>query len=385
MKQIDLNPVHETFPLLRFACDEAGERNYRSRHHWYEFLNFRDQTIGVQERLSPLRYASANELWYQFLDEFQGDYGFVALHQDGSPVRSAELFIDPMDKFSSVLENWRGEWLREIAEFVPPQYYEKFTEDDGGVSFTSNPWELLYYSKPRPNDQDLDRYRRWLARRDWFLTNLAMLLRVYRNRFNTASISQWFDDHLIVKDGFQRSSSLDGLLARQLYWEGRDIPVYCNWNWKSVGALLFKVLRKQYSGGKTIYENIFDVYRGRFIVGNQGDFQSVVHFITEFFPQMSLCDDKTNLFSAEKWRAVYFKGWIYGIKFELQVQLFDDYVDANYGHGEVNHGYYKAKQFFNLIPIMLPPEMLERFFKINWSEFCKEYIGFNKKRFEIEE
>ncbi|HOX97303.1 MAG TPA: hypothetical protein PL066_03065 [bacterium] len=383
MKQLDLSAVHETFPLLRFACDEAGERNYKNLRHWHEFLYFRDQQIGVSQRLSSLCYVSANEPWYQFLDELQGDYGFVAHHRDGSPVLSAELFIDPMDKFSSALESWRTEWLRSIEKFVPPEYQEKITEDDGAVSFTEDPWELFHYSKPRSGDLEMDRYRRWLARRDWFLTNLAMLLRVYRKQFNTAGISQWFDEYLTVNGSFHENASLGGLLTRQLHWEGRNIPIYCNWSKKSLGSLLFKVLRKQYGDDKTLWGNIFDIVRGRFVVANQADLEAVVRFIKEYFPNMPLTVLRDNPSSSSDWKALYFKGWTHGIKFELQVQLINDYLAASRGHSEVSHPAYEMRKMLSLMEIMLPPPMLERFFGISWEKFCAEYVLYNKERFRI--
>lgn len=49
MKQLDLSAVHETFSLLRFACDEAGEQNYNNNWLWKVFLRFRDDLVGVKE------------------------------------------------------------------------------------------------------------------------------------------------------------------------------------------------------------------------------------------------------------------------------------------------------------------------------------------------
>lgn len=383
MKQIDLNPVYETFPLLRFACDEAGERNFSNNWLWSLFLNFRDVDVGVQQPLLPYQYGSANLAWLEFLDGLQDLYGHARTFDSGYPLESAVLFPDPVSNFRAALV-WREEWRAAVDEYVPRKYQSFINDQEGVVSVVEDPWKLLHLSKPDPIDNQMWQYRRWLARRDWFLTNIAMLLQAYSSQFEFYDFVIWLDRQLMINGCFHTDAFLE-MPVRQLQWENRTIGVYCDWNRKSLGSLLFKVLRKQYDGGETLYENIFDIMRGRFVVSSPEDFQAVNQFIEKFFPEMNLRRDKENFISSDQWRAAYYKGRTHKIKFELQVQLFEDYLDANYGHGEVNHSYYKAKQFFNLIPIMLPPEMLERFFKINWCDFCKEYISFNKKRFEIEE
>lgn len=383
MKQIDLSLVHETFPLLRFACDEAGERNFSNNWSWDLFLRFRDNLVGVKEPLPNFQYGNANLAWFDFLDSLQDLYGPARTLDSGLMWGSNNLFPDPIASFRAALV-WREEWRAAVDEYVPQRYQSFINDQEGVLSVVEDPWKLLHLSKPDPIDNQMWQYRRWLARRDWFLTNMAMLLQAYSSQFEFYDFVIWLDRQLMINGCFHTDAFL-GLPVRQLFWEDRKVPVYCDWNRKSLGSLLFKVLRKQYDGGETIYENIYDLLRGRFVVGSSDDFQTVNHFIEKSFPDMALRREKENLISSERWKASYYKGRTHKIKFELQVQLFDDYVDANYGHGEVNHSYYKAKQFFNLIPIMLPPEMLERFFKINWADFCQDYISFNKKRFEIEE
>jgi len=383
MKQIDLNAVYETFPLLRFACDEAGEQNFGNNWQWKSFLRFRDELVGVKEPIPVYNYSNANLAWHDFLDEVQVVYGSPRNLDSGLPWGSYKLFPDPIVSFRHLMNAWRNEWRGAINEFVPPHYRAYINDQENVVSSVGDVWRMLHLSKPDGIDDEMWQYRRWLARRDWFLTNLAMLLDAYSNQFDFYDFNIAIDRQLVIDQCFHIDHSFE-LPVRQLSWNGRKIVVYCDWSPKSIGSLLFKVLRKQYDGGRTLYELIFDIMRGRFVVANVEDRELVCRFIEHFCgPGMNRDVSNDNLISSEKWRATYYKGWTHNIKLELQVQLFDDYVDANYGHGEVNHGYYKAKQFFNLIPIMLPPEMMERFFKINWAEFCQEYISFNKKRFEI--
>ncbi|HPL93453.1 MAG TPA: hypothetical protein PLB38_04180 [bacterium] len=384
MKQIDLGPVHETFPLLRFAFDEAGERNFSNNLLWKSFLRFRDELVGVKEPVPLYNYSNVNLTWHDFLDEMQVVYGSPRNLDSGLPWGSYKLFPNPIDSFRHLLNAWRIEWRGAINEFVPPHYRAYINDQENVVSSVEDVWRMLHLSKPDGIDDEMWQYRRWLARRDWFLTNLAMLLDAYSSQFEFYDFVIGLDQRLVIDRCFHIDPAFE-LPVRQLAWDGRKVAVYCDWSRKSIGSLLFKVLRKQYDGGKTLYELIFDIMRGRFVVGNAEDQELVCRFIEYYFPGMHRVMENDNPISSDKWRATYYKGWTHNIKLELQVQLFDDYVDANFDHSAVNHGYYKSQQMFWLIPIMLPPEMLERFFKINWCDFCREYISFNKKRFEIVE
>lgn len=236
--------VYPAFPLMRSVIDSAGEERLSlDNEMWRLFLEFRHEALPngrAPNHNDATSLTAYSLLWFEKMQHY---YGSV----DGglSGAFSNLLWGSYVNSFKSVLAEWRTEWLELLDKFIPPNYRQYFDDKDGVVSATEDPFKLLFISKPESYDNKIWRYRRWWARRDWFLGNLGLLLNVYRNTFDFYDIAIKLDNYLRLDGETFMDTELAekyNLPARKLQWQGRSIPVYCDWNKKSLFSLLQKVL-----------------------------------------------------------------------------------------------------------------------------------------------
>lgn len=267
--------------------------------------------------------------------------------------------------FKSSLQMIRNEWLSNIEAFIPEKYREFFDDQEGWVSAIEDPYELLWFTLPNNKmDDDLWRYRRWLARRDWFLANLGIIVAHYRDSLRYFDIAANFDKFLKpARGGFQLYPLSNGksLPLRELSWAGQTIQLHTSWNKKGMPSLLFKILRKDYSyNGSSIFTEIYDVLRARFVI-KENDLSFIQSFIKKQYPGLEL-KQRLNDNTFSDFRVLSYSGVILKQKFELHVQTFHDYQRAQHEIGEIHHLVYKAKQFYRLLNLMLPPGLISYYF-----------------------
>jgi hypothetical protein len=268
--------------------------------------------------------------------------------------------------FKSSLQMIRNEWLLGIETFVPAKYRAFLDDKEGWVSAVEDPFELLWLSLPNHHmDDNLWQYRRWLARRDWFMGNLGTIVSHYRGSLRYFDIGEDFDKYFKPpKKGFELFPLEENkkLPMRELCFGNKTAPIYIHtdWNKKGMPSLLFKILRKDYSyNGGSIFTDVYDVLRALFVVEEKYlDF--LLEFISIKYPDLKRKDRKNSNTSLD-FNVISLSGMILGQKFELHVQLLRDYKRAQ-EVGETNHFFYKAKQFYQLLNLMLPVELIQRQF-----------------------
>jgi len=278
-----------------------------------------------------------------------------------------DLSPDLMEySFKSSLQMIRNEWLSNIETFIPEKYREFFDDQEGWVSAIEDPYELLWFTLPNHHmDDDLWRYRRWLARRDWFLANLGIIVAHYRDSLHYFDIAADFDKYLKpARDGFKLYELSNGkrLPLRELTWREKTIQLHTSWNKKGMPSLLFKILRKDYSyNGSSIFTDVYDILRARFVV-EEKDLGLIQFFIAEQYPELKLKERKNDN-TSNAFRVLSYSGKILGQKFELHVQTFHDYQKSQHEVGEIHHLVYKAKQFYKLLNLMLPSDLISHYFQ----------------------
>lgn len=283
--------------------------------------------------------------------------------------------------FRSSLQMIRNDWLLNIEKFVPGKYRGFLDDQEGWVSAVEDPFELLWLSLPNHSmDDDLWRYRRFLARRDWFLGNLGTIVSHYRNSLSYFDIGEDFDKYLKPsKKGFKLLSlgEDEKLPVRDLCFGDNSIPIHIHtaWNRKSMPSLLFKILRKDYSyNGGSIFTNVFDTLRAIF-VAEKKNMERLLGFISLKYPLLKRKDRKNSNTSSE-FNVISLSGKILDQKYELHIQTLRDYKKAQYEVCETHHLFYKGKQFYHLMNLMLPQARIkEQFegFDYTSEEFRRDY------------
>ena len=376
--------VYPTFPLLRPAIDQAGEAYWAERDPaWRSFLQLRQNIFAggihpLSSNIDKVNFVGRSVLWFK---DFQKSCG---VHDEIVRLGNGKLLANYEDHFRLISAHWQNGWHNLLERFVPMKYKPFFNDCEGLVSVVNDSFTKLFGTMPDPADSQFWKIRRFWSRRDWYLAHLGIILDIYSNSFYFYGIAIELDKILrldsenFMKNDFSKEYHLP---ARVLRWKGKEIFLHCDWHSKSLPSLMAKVLIKQYDGHNSLYDEIYDILRGRLVVRAK-DIPFVCDFI-ENFTDLKRVEDKENPFSSDSWKVIRYKGYFYKdnplSKFEFQIQEVDDYLLAEYGDNSANHLSYKGRQFLTLLAIMQPPNLLEKSFGLNTKAFRQDYDAWIEK------